>query len=364
MSFKDLFKKSVSSFLKKILAVNEFNDFYIGYPKRILVIRQHNQFGDQLAGISVLRAIKERFPHSNLTLIASPENYYAVLKNEFIDNLFVFDKKKIWEPKYFLKLRRIIKQNYDLAIVPATVAVSSTSCILAGFSNAKIKIGPRILNGVDNPYKYIFHYQIALDWRKHPDTHVSDFIQEIIRPFGISTKKFNASIIFDKDDLAYAERFIEFLGAAKNKLIIGFHMGAGKPGNRWPIEKFIELIRAIKNNFELLFYITGSKADKYEIEYIQNYFGNSCGYFIDKRIPQLTALISISSFFITNDTGVMHVAGATSTPQISIFGPTNPFNWAPIGETKYFIKKSDLIDDISVEDVYDLFKYVMRKKKN
>jgi heptosyltransferase-2 len=58
----------------------------------------------------------------------------------------------------------------------------------------------------------------------------------------------------------------------------------------------------------------------------------------------------------------MHVAGATETPQISIFGPTNPFNWAPIGKNKLFIRKSELIDDVSVEDVYGLCEQLLSKK--
>ena len=48
----------------------------------------------------------------------------------------------------------------------------------------------------------------------------------------------------------------------------------------------------------------------------------------------------------------MHVAGATETPQISLFGQTNPNNWAPIGVNKISIKKSNLINDIEVEEVY------------
>ena len=58
----------------------------------------------------------------------------------------------------------------------------------------------------------------------------------------------------------------------------------------------------------------------------------------------------------------MHVAGATKTPQISIFGPTNPFNWAPIGVEKYFLKRSDLIGDVEVEEVFNLCKYILEKK--
>ena len=87
------------------------------------------------------------------------------------------------------------------------------------------------------------------------------------------------------------------------------------------------------------------------------------GKFINKPIPQIAALISMSDLFISNDTGIMHVAGTTNTPQITIFGPTNPFNWAPIGLNKYFIRKSELIDDVSVDEVYHLCELILSKKE-
>jgi len=57
----------------------------------------------------------------------------------------------------------------------------------------------------------------------------------------------------------------------------------------------------------------------------------------------------------------MHVAGTTNTPQVSIFGPTNPFNWAPIGKDKLFIRKSEIVDDITVDDVLNLCKLLLNK---
>ncbi len=57
----------------------------------------------------------------------------------------------------------------------------------------------------------------------------------------------------------------------------------------------------------------------------------------------------------------MHVAGTTQTPQISLFGQTNPFNWAPYGKDKIFVRKSDLIDDIEAEDVFEICKLLLNK---
>ncbi len=73
--------------------------------------------------------------------------------------------------------------------------------------------------------------------------------------------------------------------------------------------------------------------------------------------------LTFSDLFISNDTGIMHVSGTTETPQISIFGPTNPFNWAPIGPNKYFIRKSELIEDVAVDDVYQLSNMILKKVK-
>jgi len=141
-----------------------------------------------------------------------------------------------------------------------------------------------------------------------------------------------------------------------DRKLIGLHVGGKNPSNCWSLAKYIALINRLNNEFQVNFYLVGSKSDKKEIHYLTNNLNIKLGIFINKLIPEIAALISKSSLFISNDTGIMHVAGTTETPQISIFGPTNPFNWAPLGPNKYFIRKSELIEDVAVEDVYQLCK--------
>lgn len=75
----------------------------------------------------------------------------------------------------------------------------------------------------------------------------------------------------------------------------------------------------------------------------------------NEKISRIVAIIDQIDLFITNDTGIMHVAGATSTPVISLFGPTNPHQWSPINKNKFFIwAKTRNINDIQIMEVYDL----------
>lgn len=341
--------------------LEESSDREIGKPERILVVRQHNQLGDLLACVSIFRAIKEKYPSSNVSVIVSPANKNALHKNKFIDELFVFDKNKLLSFDYLKSLIRFLKINYDLAVVPVTVSISFTSNLLCRIANAKIRIGPNSLNGKKNASAFLFDRRINLDWRKHPDANVSDFSLDILRPFGISTENFSSEISYDEKDELGAKEFIQSF-ERKTGRVIGLHVGAGKSPNRWSYENFISLINLLEAGYQPLIYLTGSSDDVELIDAIMRGIIPETKLFLNKEIPAVAALIAQSDLFITNDTGIMHVAGTTNIPQISIFGPTNPFNWAPIGKQKHFIRHSDLINDVTVDEVFSLCKTLLAKE--
>ena len=361
MAKKNAATKFINLILSAFLSKKPVSNFDLGSPRKFLIVRQHNQLGDLLAGVSLFRAIKETYPQSHITLIVSPFNYPGLIKNKFIDRMFVFDKKKIFNPEYFSEFLYLLREGYDVAIVPVVVSISFTSNFIARISKSKIRIGPESLNGDINDSRYLFDRRIKLDWRKHPDSNVSERSLDIVRPFGINTNNFSSEISFDKDDLRVAEKFIAELKLETGELLIGLHVGAGKPNNRWSLQKYVSLINDLNSKYKVKFFLTGSSSDKEELEYIKNNCSIEAALYLNKEIPQVAALISKSDLFISNDTGIMHVAGSTETPQISIFGPTNPFSWAPIGNNKYFIRKSELIDDVSVQDVLNLCSTILSK---
>ena len=43
----------------------------------------------------------------------------------------------------------------------------------------------------------------------------------------------------------------------------------------------------------------------------------------------LAALVAQARMLVTVDSAPMHLAAATNTPQVVLFGPTNPFHWRP-----------------------------------
>ena len=55
-------------------------------------------------------------------------------------------------------------------------------------------------------------------------------------------------------------------------------------------------------------------------------------------IRQLLGIIKRCAFFLTNDTGPMHIAGALGVPLVAVFGSTDPDHTAPSPETGTIVR--------------------------
>ncbi len=55
----------------------------------------------------------------------------------------------------------------------------------------------------------------------------------------------------------------------KMELLIGLHVGAGKVPNRWSLDKYSVLMKQLKEKYNSVFYLTGSNADRDDINYLR-----------------------------------------------------------------------------------------------
>ena len=147
MKIEERFSNLIYWLFGKLLGVKENSNTDIGPLTRIIIVRQHNQLGDLLAGVSLFRALKEKYPASHITLIVSPFNYPGMVKNKFIDRIFIFNKKRLLNPFYVYGFYKLLRENYDMGIVPVVVSISFTSNLIARLSKAKVRIGAKSLDG-------------------------------------------------------------------------------------------------------------------------------------------------------------------------------------------------------------------------
>jgi ADP-heptose:LPS heptosyltransferase len=49
------------------------------------------------------------------------------------------------------------------------------------------------------------------------------------------------------------------------------------------------------------------------------------------------AVLARAKVFVSGDTGPLHFAAGLGVPTLSLFGPTSPVSWAPVGERHQFL---------------------------
>jgi ADP-heptose:LPS heptosyltransferase len=160
--------------------------------------------------------------------------------------------------------------------------------------------------------------------------HTTDYALALIRSLGISSADPHPTLVLPE----YAERNAAALIATQvnDRPFAIFHPGSARAEKFWEADRWAEVMQFGERELGLRAVVTGGNS---EIE--QTHIGS-----IERLLPKpivnlagetdllsLAALISRAHLLVTVDSAPMHLACAAKTPQIALFGPTNPFHWRP-----------------------------------
>ena len=111
---------------------------------------------------------------------------------------------------------------------------------------------------------------------------------------------------------------------------IAMHPGSGSARKNWPAEKFAALLRTAESAGRQVLVLEG-ESDGEAVRKLSQSVGGSLARVREPSLLTLAAILSRACAFVGNDSGVSHLAAATGTPTLAIFGPTDPAIWAPRG---------------------------------
>lgn len=334
--------------------------------RRILVIRQHNQLGDMLCIVPLLRALRAEFPEAFIALLASPVNIEVVRNNRYIDDVINFDKQALmgrWGIGFGRMIRFITdlrRQQFDVVLVPSTVSVSFTSHLLSYLSGAHIRIGVGSIDGVVNPSQHFLTNALGLNWRNSPHRHQTLRNMDVAEPVLASTKDLSIELTLTPEEVSDGKSI--YVRVISNYILsIGYHPGAGKPPNCWPAEKFAHVVNVLWKDLQAFPFITSGPMDQNTIKRLVESLRATYYLLENTPVRQVASVLANLNLVISNDTGIMHVAAAVGVPVLSLFGPTDPLQWAPIGEKhRYIVSGDGRMESISVDEVLTAAREMLR----
>lgn len=108
------------------------------------------------------------------------------------------------------------------------------------------------------------------------------------------------------------------------------HPGAASPARRWPAGRFAAVARAEAGSGRTVL-VTGGPDELGLAREVAGTAGLAPGSVLAGRtsLAQLTDLVAGAGRVVCGDTGVAHLATATATPSVVLFGPIPPSEWGP-----------------------------------
>ena len=162
------------------------------------------------------------------------------------------------------------------------------------------------------------------------DMHTVDYHVALLAPLGIENSPGAIQLELPESAITSAEQLLETHNVRRPFII--FHPGSARAEKFWDARRWSEVINHAAEHHNVDLVLTGGPSlfEQTHISDIKSKVRSSVVDFSGKTdLLTLAALIARARLLVTVDSAPMHLAAATRTPQVILFGPTNPFHWRP-----------------------------------
>jgi predicted lipopolysaccharide heptosyltransferase III len=162
------------------------------------------------------------------------------------------------------------------------------------------------------------------------DLHTIDYNLSLLKPLGIGAISSFLHLQVPQSAHEKADALRHKWKVSRPYVVL--HPGSARREKLWEAVRWADIIERFHRYHDFDLVLT-SGASKHEQAHIAAIKSKTRQQIIDLsgKIDLLTlaALIGEARLLVTVDSAPMHLAAAMHTPQVILFGPTNPFHWRP-----------------------------------
>lgn len=340
-----------------------------------LVIRRDN-IGDLACTTPLIHALRQHFPQARVCVLVNSYNRPVVENNPDVDVIYAYMKTKhrdkgqsawsvLW--KRVLLMRELRCQRFDYAII------AGAHFLPRALRLARAIKPKHIIGFTEAGKRGVKHIDTGVPYTLPQPLHESQDIFRLLAPLGIGGEPPEMRVFPSASALAQAQT------ALKNKNIsaanlIGVHISARKPTNRWPAEKFIALIQRLhqaRPSGFVLFWSPGSASnphhpgdDEKAEQIMQALHDIPILAYPTDRLDQLIAGLSLCHSVVCSDGGAMHLAAALAKPILCFFGKSDKTRWYPWKTPHVLLQPASLnVADISVDEAVSAFQRLLAQSR-
>ena len=191
--------------------------------------------------------------------------------------------------------------------------------------------------------------------------HMAQIIMRLANAYGIATDPASTP----------ACRVVPPAGPSRGgaRALIGLHISARKPSQRWPVERFAALVERLGAQYDVGFRVLWSPGDEHNSLHpgddqkaaaFERTLDAANGekqpieisFVTTTRLDQLIGALAEVDMMICADGGAMHLAAGLGKPVVALFGDSDPVRWRPWMVNNRVLQPASLdVSEIAVGEV-------------
>jgi predicted lipopolysaccharide heptosyltransferase III len=286
---------------------------------KILLI-QLRRLGDLILTTPAISALREHLPAAQIALAVSGESAPLLPAIQGLRQTFL-TKRGVRDLSAWMEIRRA---GFDCVVDFTRNDRSAWLTFLSGapqrIVSDRVKIKSKIRARFYNEFVDCAMKQM----------HTADYYLALLQPLGISTAANDPMLELPAATEQRASSIIA--DQIHHQRFAIFHPGSARVEKFWEPERWADIIEFAAKGLGLFPVLSGgsTELERAHLTAIQKKLHTPV---LDLSgqldLLSLAALIERARLLVTVDSAPMHLASAAGTPQVILFGPTNPFHWRP-----------------------------------
>ncbi|MCB1735875.1 MAG: glycosyltransferase family 9 protein [Gammaproteobacteria bacterium] len=332
-----------------------------------LIIRRDN-IGDLVCSTPLIRALREHYPDAWIGALVNSYNAPVLDGNTDLNAVFSYTKAKHratgvskWavyrdRARMLWTLRR---KHIDYAII------AGANHLPRALRLARFVAPEHVIGFTPSDGRADAQIDCGIQYDNPKGMHEVEDVFRLLTQLGIVGEPPPMRVVADYAHVAQARAQMR---PEQNLVpaLIGLHISARKPDNRWATDDFIEIGRRLRSRFGcrlVLFWSPGSEdnvhhpGDDGKAAAISDALSEAgvVPYPTDELGELITGLACCDAL-LCSDGGAMHIAAALQVPMVCMFGPTDASRWHPWRCKHRLLQPvSRRVADVSVDEVEAAF---------
>jgi len=289
---------------------------------KILAI-QFKYFGDAVMMTPALRAIRNRFPRGGLHVLV-PEEIAPIFNHlPWLDRVWPMPRQRgrARFGQSWPTIRALRREHFDRSV---DFASNDRGAILSRLSSARRRLGWDEPGGFWGR-KFCYTERVAPEMKPQ---HESARLAQLLSAWQIPPPDSLETEICADVSLAGAARKI-----LPDECAIVCHIASSQQKKEWPLAHWTKLHHlATEAGCHVVFTAARGEREQALMTELKRLAPDAVILPATPELSRFLAVLARAGVFISGDTGPLHFAAGLGVPTISLFGPSSPVRWAPIGE--------------------------------